>query len=442
MKTLYLECNMGAAGDMLMAALSELVPDPDAFVAKMNALGLPGVRVERQKSEKCGIVGTHMAVTVDGAEEHSHDVHDHEHDHHHEHEHDHHHDHERDHDHDHDHHHDHDHGQPAAGGCQCHCHDHHHAGMDDICRIIGGLDVPEAVKVDAAAVYGLIAMAEAQAHGRPVAAVHFHEVGALDAVADVVGACLLMHEIAPEQVIVSPVHVGSGEVRCAHGVLPVPAPATARILEGAPIYGGGVRGELCTPTGAALLKHFATRFGDMPAMALERTGYGMGGKDFERANCLRAMLGETAEPGANACDPGGAPGETACELRCNLDDMTGEEIAFAAEALRSAGALDVWTEAVGMKKGRPGVLLACLCAPEREAEFAALMLRHTTTIGVRGQTVRRYTLAREEIRLDTPRGPVRAKRSRGYGVDRVKPEYDDLAGIARRENLPLRDVLK
>ena len=407
MKTLYLECNMGAAGDMLMAALSELVPDPDAFVAKMNALGLPGVRVERQKSEKCGIVGTHMAVTVDGAEEHDH--HDHNH-----HDHDH-------HDHDHDHH-DHDHH---------HAHGHHHASVSDIESIIDGLDVPAAVKADAKAVYGRIAEAESAVHGRPVALVHFHEVGALDAVADVVGACLLMREIAPEQVIVSPVHVGSGEVRCAHGVLPVPAPATARILEGAPIYGGGVRGELCTPTGAALLKHFATRFGDMPAMALEKTGYGMGAKDFERANCLRAMLGETAEGG-----------ETACELRCNLDDMTGEEIAFAAEALRSAGALDVWTEAVGMKKGRPGVLLTCLCAPEREAEFAALMLKHTATIGVRGQTVRRYTLAREEIRLDTPRGPVRAKRSRGYGVDRVKPEYDDLAEIARREDLPLRDVLK
>ena len=410
MKTLYLECNMGAAGDMLMAALSELVPDPDAFVAKMNALGLPGVRVERQKSEKCGIVGTHMAVTVDGAEEHDHhdhNHHDHDHDHHDHHDHDH---------HDHDHH---------------HAHGHHHASVSDIESIIDGLDVPAAVKADAKAVYGRIAEAESAVHGRPVALVHFHEVGALDAVADVVGACLLMREIAPEQVIVSPVHVGSGEVRCAHGVLPVPAPATARILEGAPIYGGGVRGELCTPTGAALLKHFATRFGDMPAMALEKTGYGMGAKDFERANCLRAMLGETAEGG-----------ETACELRCNLDDMTGEEIAFAAEALRSAGALDVWTEAVGMKKGRPGVLLTCLCAPEREAEFAALMLKHTATIGVRGQTVRRYTLAREEIRLDTPRGPVRAKRSRGYGVDRVKPEYDDLAEIARREDLPLRDVLK
>ena len=426
MKTLYLECNMGAAGDMLMAALSELIPDPDRFVARMNALGLPGVRVERRKSEKCGIVGTHMAVTVDGQEEHSRDVPDH--DHGDEHDHDHDHEHHHDHEHDHDHHHDHGHG-PCQ--CQCQCHGHHHAGMADVCGIIGRLDVPEAVKVDAAAVYGLIAMAESAAHGRPADQIHFHEVGTLDAIADVVGVCLLMHEIAPERVVVSPVHVGSGQVRCAHGVLPVPAPATAHILEGAPIYGGAVRGELCTPTGAALLKHFATRFGDMPAMTLEKTGCGMGTKDFDQANCLRAMLGETAD---------GA--EDVCELRCNLDDMTGEQIGFAARALLDAGALDVWTEPIQMKKGRPGALLAVLCRPERESEFAALMLKYTATLGVRCQTLRRYVLAREEISLDTPYGPVRAKRSHGFGVDRVKPEYDDLAGIARREGLALQDVMR
>ena len=428
MKTLYLECNMGAAGDMLMAALSELTPDPDAFVAKMNALGLPGVRFERQAAVKCGVTGTHIAVTVDGEEEHSHDVHDHEH--HHDHDHDHH---DHDHDHDHDHHghdHDHEHSELHTPHSTLHTH-HHHAHLSDIRAIIDGLPVSDRVKADAAAVYGLIAKAESEVHGEPMDHIHFHEVGTLDAVADVVGVCALLNEIAPERIVVSPVHVGSGQVRCAHGVLPVPAPATALLLEGVPVYGGRIRGELCTPTGAALLRHFADGFGEMPPMTLEGVGYGMGSKDFEWANCVRAMLGETAD----------AAGE-ATELRCNLDDMTGEEIGFAAEALREAGALDVWTEAVGMKKGRPGVLLACLCAPEREAEFAALMLRHTTTIGVRCQQMKRYTLERENVTLETPYGPVRAKRSRGYGVDRVKPEYDDLAGIARRENLPLRDVLK
>ena len=426
MKTLYIECNMGAAGDMLMAALSELLPDPEAFIARMNALGLPGVRFERQKTEKCGIIGTHIAVTVNGEDEHSHDVagtgnryggHGHSHDH--------------------GQHHGHLHDDAEANNPQLHEHvheheheyHHHHASLHDICAIIEALDLPEAVKADSKAVYGRIAEAESKVHGRPVDHIHFHEVGTLDAVADVVGVCALMHEIAPEQVLVSPVHVGSGQVRCAHGVLPVPAPATALLLEGVPVYGGAIRGELCTPTGAALLVHFASDFGDMPAMTLEAVGYGMGTKDFPWANCVRALLGQTRE----------AP-DSAVELRCNLDDMTGEAIGYAAQCLRQAGALDVWTQAIQMKKNRPGTLLCCLCPPEREGEFASLMLKHTTTIGVRCQKLRRYTLTREAVTLDTPYGPVRAKRSHGFGVDRVKPEFDDLAEIAERQGLSPGDI--
>ena len=426
MKTLYIECNMGAAGDILMAALSELLPDPEAFIARMNALGLPGVRFERQKTEKCGIIGTHIAVTVNGEDEHSHDVagtgnryggHGHSHDH--------------------GQHHGHLHDDAEANNPQLHEHvheheheyHHHHASLHDICAIIEALDLPEAVKADSKAVYGRIAEAESKVHGRPVDHIHFHEVGTLDAVADVVGVCALMHEIAPEQVLVSPVHVGSGQVRCAHGVLPVPAPATALLLEGVPVYGGAIRGELCTPTGAALLVHFASDFGDMPAMTLEAVGYGMGTKDFPWANCVRALLGQTRE----------AP-DSAVELRCNLDDMTGEAIGYAAQCLRQAGALDVWTQAIQMKKDRPGTLLCCLCPPEREGEFASLMLKHTTTIGVRCQKLRRYTLKREAVTLDTPYGPVRAKRSHGFGVDRVKPEFDDLAEIAERQGLSPGDI--
>ena len=426
MKTLYIECNMGAAGDMLMAALSELLPDPEAFIARMNVLGLPGVRFERQKTEKCGIIGTHIAVTVNGEDEHSHDVegtgnrnggHGH--------------------CHDHGQHHGHLHDDAEANDSQLHEHiheheheyHHHHASLHDICAIIEALDLPEAVKADSKAVYGRIAEAESKVHGRPVDHIHFHEVGTLDAVADVVGVCALMHEIAPEQVLVSPVHVGSGQVRCAHGVLPVPAPATALLLEGVPVYGGAIRGELCTPTGAALLVHFASDFGDMPAMTLEAVGYGMGTKDFPWANCVRALLGQTRE----------AP-DSAVELRCNLDDMTGEAIGYAAQCLRQAGALDVWTQAIQMKKDRPGTLLCCLCPPEREGEFASLMLKHTTTIGVRCQKLRRYTLKREAVTLDTPYGLVRAKRSYGFGVDRVKPEFDDLAEIAERQGLSPGDI--
>lgn len=393
MKILYLECNMGAAGDMLMAALSELIPDPDAFIARMNALNLPGVRFERQRAEKCGVTGTHIAVTVDGREE-------------------------LDHHHDHDH--DHDHG---------HEHHHHHSHLHDIRHIIDHLDLPEKVRADAAAVYDCIAEAESRVHGVTVDQIHFHEVGSLDAVADVVGVCLLMDMIAPDRVAVSPVHVGCGQVKCAHGILPVPAPATARILEGVPAYGGRIRGELCTPTGAALLKHFADGFGDMPVMAVSKIGYGMGTKDFEWANCVRAMLGET-----------GDRAEDVAELRCNLDDMTGEALGFALQALMDAGALDAWCESIAMKKGRPGQMLCCLCRPSEERKFAQLMLKHTTTLGVRCQTLRRYALQREPVTLETPFGPVRGKRSTGYGVERIKPEYDDMAELARAHGVSILDI--
>ena len=438
MKTLYIECNMGAAGDMLMAALSELIPDPDGFIDRMNGLGLPGVRFERRPAEKCGITGTHIAVTVDGLEEtefdhhhdhgdeehhhdHGHGEEHHHHDHDHEHEeghlHNHHHDHEEGHHHDHDHHGHHHHGH------------HHHAALADVRGIIDGMAIPEAVKAHAKDVYARIAAAESQVHGRPVDQIHFHEVGTLDAIADVVGVCSLMAELAPDRVVVSPVHVGSGQVRCAHGVLPVPAPATALLLKDAPIYGGRIRGELCTPTGAALLTHFADGFGDMPAMKVEKIGYGMGTKDFEWANCLRVMLGETED----------RPEEVA-ELRCNIDDMTGEALAFAMDALRDAGALDVWSEAIQMKKGRPGTLLCCLCRLSEQGRFAGLMLKHTTTLGVRCAAMSRYALSREALTLETPWGEVRAKRSFGQGVERVKPEFDDLAAIARREGLSLQEV--
>lgn len=405
MKTLYLECGMGAAGDMLMAALLELIPDRQAFVDKMNALALPGVRVEAERAVKCGITGTHMKVTVDGEEEESEDAHEHHH-----------------HDHDHDHH-----GQEHHHG---HGH-HHHAAVADIQGIIDGLGVSDQVKADAKAVYALIAEAESQVHGHPVSEIHFHEVGTLDAVADVVGVCLLMEEIGAEEIAASPVHVGSGHVRCMHGILPVPAPATALILKGVPTYGGQVQGELCTPTGAALLKHFVSRFGDRPVMAVEAIGCGMGKKDFERANCLRAFLGESE----------GAL-EQITRLECNLDDMTGEDIGFAMEQLFGAGARDVYTQAIGMKKSRPGVLLSVICLPEDADRLAAVMMKHTTTLGIRRQELSRYTLDRSLETAETPYGPVRVKTASGMGVQRRKAEYDDLAALAKQHNVSLETIRK
>ena len=369
MRTLYIECNMGAAGDMLTAALAELT-DAENFVKRVNAAGIPGVIVTAEKTQKCGVTGTHMRVTVHGEEENE------------------------------------------------HMHGHHHRHS---------LNVSDAVKDNAIAVYNLIAEAESYVHNTDMEHIHFHEVGTMDAVADVVGVCMLMEELSPEKVVCSPVNVGGGTVKCAHGVLPVPAPATARILRDMPVYGSG-NTELCTPTGAALLKHFATEFSPMPAMKIKGVGYGMGSKDFETANCVRAFLGESGDDGEVR------------ELRCNIDDMTGEQIGFAVETLAENGALDVFTVPVYMKKNRPGILLTCLCKAEDRDKMVELIFRHTSTIGMREYAVKRHTLEREAVTVNTSHGAVRAKKSTGFGVTRTKPEYEDMANIARENNISVSDI--
>ncbi len=430
MRTLYLECGMGAAGDMLAAALLELLPDTDKFVGELNAIGIPGTVFKSESSVKCGITGTHITVTVNGEEEESHDY-SHElgqpQDHDHSHESGHH----SDHDHSHEvgqyHDHNHDHSHESGH----HHHNHHHSGLHDIEHIVRGhLGLPERIQDHVMAVYGLIAEAESHAHGVPVTQIHFHEVGAMDSIADITAVCMLMDRLAVDEVVVSPVHVGSGQVRCAHGILPVPAPATAYILKDVPIYGGGVRGELCTPTGAALIKHFATRFGDMPVMKIQRIGYGMGKKDFEAANCVRAMLGET-----------GTGREEICELSCNVDDMTGEAIGFAMDRLFEAGALDVYTVPVGMKKSRPGVLL---CAMYRENDRDAIIrtvFKYTASIGIRENKLSRYVLDRRIEEVETVYGSIRCKVSSGYGVERRKYEYDDISRIAKENGVSLEEVV-
>ena len=429
MKTLYLDCGMGAAGDMLSAALLELHPEPEQFVKRLNRLGIPKVEFQAEPAVKCGITGTHMTVKVDGMEEVSTDHHEEAHHYEHTHEeygHEHHHGehgHEEGHSHE-EHHHEHSHEEGHSHG---HHHDHHN--MRSITAIVGKLNIPEEVKKDILAVYDLIAQAESHVHGRPVDEIHFHEVGSMDAVADVTAVCLLMHELKPERVVASPVHVGSGHVHCAHGILPVPAPATAWILQDIPTYGGKVRGELCTPTGAALLKYFVQEFGSQPPMRVEGIGYGCGQKEFEVANCVRAMCGETADNQ-----------DYIVELRCNLDDMTPEAVGFAMEELFAAGALDVYTTAVGMKKNRPGILLTCMCKEKQREEMSRLLFLHTTTLGVRESVCNRYTLKRTMKTETTVYGNVRIKEVSGWGIKRQKAEYEDLARIAREQEMPIAQV--
>ena len=384
MKTLYIDCGMGAAGDMLTAALLELHPDREGFLQKLNGLGIPDVTFIAERSTKCGINGTHIRVAVHGEEETEH----------------------------------------------MHDHHHHHGSMEDIRSIVSRLRIPTTVKLDILAVYEEIAQAESHVHGVPVEQIHFHEVGTMDAIADITAVCLLIHELKLDQILASAVHVGSGQVRCAHGILPVPAPATAHILQNIPIYGGSIKGELCTPTGAALLKHIVDEFGDMPAMKVKTIGYGMGKKDFERANCVRVLLGETQEKP-----------EGIWELNCNVDDMTGEQIGFALEILMELGALDVFTIPIGMKKSRPGILLTVLCKEADKEKMVSLIFKHTTTLGIREKFCSRYTLRRKVETVGTPYGVIRKKVSAGYGIQRSKYEYEDVACAAKANNLSIAQVL-
>ena len=435
MKTLYFECGMGAAGDMLMAALLELHENQQDFIKRLNAVGIPGVEVTAKPSVKCGITGTHITVKVNGKEEHSHDDHGHSHNHSHDHNHGHRHNHDHDHAHNHDHSHSHD-GHTHSHDSQLHNHGaHSHNSNHHIEHLISRLNVSESVKENAIGVYKLIAEAESHAHGVPVNQVHFHEVGEMDAVADIIGVCMLIEELAPEMIIASPINVGSGYVRCSHGILPVPAPATAFILKNTPMYSDQTQGELCTPTGAALLKYFVKEFKKMPMISVDKIGYGMGTKDFEKANCVRTFIGEMQEIGYSS--------DEVIELVCNLDDMTPEALSYAHQRLASEeGALDVCIAPITMKKGRAGYSLTCMCRAQDSEKMRQLIFKHTTTLGMREYTSRRYILNREFGVIQTKLGPVRTKTSHGYGVERYKPEHDDIAEIAKKYDISINEVLQ
>lgn len=391
MRIVYVECSMGAAGDMLMGALYELCQEKERFLGDMNSL-LPGVSVAAEAVTRQGIAGTHMRVLIHGQEE----GHPHSHDH--------------------------------AGH-----HHHAHRSLEEILAMIDAFPLPQAVRENAKKTYGLIAEAESKAHGVAVGEVHFHEVGALDAVMDVTGVCYLMYLLAPDAVAASPVTVGSGTVHTAHGLLSVPAPATAYLLTGVPILTGDIAAELCTPTGAALLRTFAGNFGPMPAGVPLGCGYGCGTKDFPRANCLRAFLLETGEAGD-------APNDQVTELKANIDDMTGEELGYAMEQLLAAGALDVSYLPVQMKKNRPGVLLLCLCRPADADRLAREILLHTTTFGVRRADCARYVMEITREQVDTPFGPLTRKTGTGFGMTKSKPEYQEMAAAARIHSVPFAAV--
>lgn len=439
MKQLYIDCGMGAAGDMLTAALLQLLPDPERAeaLADLNGAGIPGVTFEAVPGRTCGIAGLSMRVRVNGAEEgapvsddgHAGGAEE---------------------------------GVHAAYGGQAgsaaephggHTHGHAHRSMESIRAMIAALRLDEAVKRDVLRVYTALAEAESEVHDVPVTEIHFHEVGAMDAVADIAAVAYLLRRIDADRVTVSPVCVGSGTVRCAHGILPVPAPATAALLRGVPSYSDGRRGELCTPTGAALLRTFADAYGPMPLMRVETTGFGIGKREFPWANCVRVMLGESgksAMTGSGRPEAGKAENagtvrgayrtDAVWELSCNLDDMTGEELGFAVQALMDQGALDVWTLPAGMKKSRPGVVLNVLADDGARETLETAMIRLTSTLGVRAVRKERRCLERRVGTVETPSGPVRKKDAGRDGNARSKYEYDDLARIASEQGTSLREA--
>jgi pyridinium-3,5-bisthiocarboxylic acid mononucleotide nickel chelatase len=309
-----------------------------------------------------------------------------------------------------------------------------HRHWRDIEALIEGAAIPEAVRSDALRTFEALAAAEAAVHDVTIDEVHFHEVGAIDSIADIVGVCAGVHALGLEAIIASPIAVGSGTVETSHGTLPVPAPATAALLADVPIFGGPVLGELTTPTGAALLKGLTCGFGALPPMTVDRVGRGAGTRDIGIPNVCQLLVGESSAPS----DAPGLSPEPVVLLETNIDHIPAEELAFAAEELLAAGALDVWQTPIVMKKGRSAVMLSALCAPDRAEELTARAIELTGSLGVRRRAIERTCAPREARRVDTPWGPARVK----LGADRARPEHDDVARIAREHSLPYAYVVR
>ncbi len=376
---------MGIAGDMFASSLLELV-DKNKMLAKINKVFVGIAEVSATPAKKCGIIGTHFEVKIGAHKE-------------------------------------------VEGH-----HHHEHSTLQSINKKIGDLSISERVKKDAEAIYLAIARAESAVHNESVEKIHFHEVGDIDAMVDIVSTAMLMEELGAEKIIASPIAVGSGYTKCQHGILPVPAPATALLLAGIPTYNDGIKGELCTPTGAALVKYYATSFGEKPTMVVEKIGYGMGTKDFERANCVRVYLGETE------CQNNNYTAGTVTEITFNVDDMTGEDMAYATSVLLKAGAREVFTTAVMGKKSRMGQLITVICDCGQEDKFCDLIFKHTSTIGVRYSTLKRKMLSRNITEVNSQFGAVRCKVSGSLDTQKSKLEHDDLVAIAEKTGYSLAEI--
>ncbi len=424
MKTLYFDCSSGISGDMTVAALLDLGGDRKALEEGLASLGVSGYRLEFGRAQKNGIDAFDFTVVLDDDGHHHDHHHDHDHDHQHGHSHD-------DHDHDHDHHHDHHHSDDHHHG-----ESHVHRGFGDIRALIEQSPLPPRVKELSLRIFQVVAEAEAKVHRKPLDEVHFHEVGAVDSIVDIVGTAILIDNLGVERVLCSPLSEGRGTIRCQHGVIPIPAPATLEIVRkhSIPLRITEQQGELVTPTGAAIVAALVDEFAVPEEFSVTAIGYGAGKRNYPHtANVLRVMAVEEKQP------PKGV--DWVCELTCNLDDIASEALAFACEELMVAGALDVWVTPATMKKGRPGHILSLLCQPERQEEFAKLLLRYTSTIGVRSSLRERRVMERRQFSVETPYGAVLVKESTMEGVQKIKVEFESAKAIAKEKGLPIDRVL-
>lgn len=379
MNVLYYDCFSGISGDMHLGALLDLGVDAGKLTTELAKLGLDGYELRIGRASRQSIVGTRVEVLTE-------------------------------------------------------THRHHpHRGLVEIEALIGNSSLGEAVKARAIAVFRRLGEAEARIHGVPIEQIHFHEVGAVDAIVDIVGGAIALESLGIGRILCSPVELGGGTAQCEHGLLPVPAPATLELLKGVPVKLGGVPFEATTPTGAALLATFVDEFVACPAFCIDRIGYGVGQRDSRLPNVLRVCLGEQAEETSGR--------EELAVLECNIDDMNPEFFDLALDRLFEAGALDVWLAPVLMKKSRPGTLLSVLCLPTRAAALTGVLLSETTTLGVRQQAVTRSALARQTVPVTTRYGEVTVKTAflKGQPV-RSKPEYEDCRRLACQHGVPIHNI--
>ena len=429
----YLECFSGISGDMFLGALVDAGVSPDLLAKTVEALNL-NAKLEFSRVVRSGISATKVDVWVDGERDmpreeywakqesgHSHEDAHHGHSHGDEH---HHHGHE---------HHEHSH-EPAE-----HQHSHTHRGLSEIRTIISKAAISESAKKTAIAIFEVLGVAEAKIHSVPVEKIHFHEVGAVDSIVDIVCAAVGSEALGVDEFVCSPLNVGGGSVQCAHGMFPVPAPATLELLKDAPVYSAEIQKELVTPTGAAIVKTLAKGFGKFPKMKVEKSAYGAGARDFAgHPNVLRLVIGETAELLASK-----TIFDDVAVLEANLDDLNPQVFGYVMDRLLEEGALDVFGVPVQMKKSRPGMLLTVLCKLEDADKLTQLLFTETTTLGVRRREESRRTLARKWQKVSTPWGEVRIKIASMNGtVTNYAPEYEDCRRIAAEHHVPLKSVIQ